>query len=170
MRFDLSDELVTCIKSVYDMDQVDISDDNHIMIHGTLLNDDTQMTHTDNVTLFVCLNIQLIALRTMGSHVYMIEPKDVIRTHDNVFIIVGHENSTPDTYNDQIVIHKPYDVKSKFIANELYDNMIYPIYVPRDVGNSSISRICNLYEIGKHSKLYYAVQLSSSYPYLFLYI
>jgi hypothetical protein len=170
MRFDLSDGLVTCIKSVYDMDQLDISDDNKIIIDGTLLNDDTPMTHADNVTLFVCLNIQLIALRTIGKHIYMIEPRDVIRTYNNVFIIVGHEHYTPDTYNDQLVIHKPYDVKSKFIVNELSDNMMYPHYVPKHVGNGSVSRICNLYQVDKHSKLYYAIQLSSSYPYLFLYI
>ena len=170
MKFDYSDEMVTCIKSVYDMDKVEILENNKIVIHGTLMNTNTPMTHTDNVNLFVGLNIQLIALRSVGKHLYMIEPRDVIRTPDNVFIIVGHENITVDTYHDDVVIHKPFDSQSKFISKELIDNKMYPLYVPKYVGNYSVSCICNLYKIEKHSKLYYAVQLSSSYPYLFLYV
>jgi len=171
MRFERTDQLMICIRKVYDLNCVTLDGD-AVSISGTKLTAHTPMSHCDNVRLFICLNIQLLELRKNGYYHYILTPEDIIRVSKDVYIIAKHHHFTNDSYKESsIVIHKPHDgVDPVFVAPEMRNTLGYPLYVHMCVCNYSVAAICNLYTIHKHSKLYYAVRLSMVHPYLFLYV
>ena len=169
MRLEYSDELMICIEAVYDIDRVDVRD-GFVYIKGTIMTPRSSMTHQENARLFVCLNVQLIELRKNSRYYYMLYPSDILRLSDNIFIIINHTNFTTDSVGNDMIIHRPYDTANKFIPEELSMGFNAPTRVHKDICNYSVGSICNLYPVMKHSKLFYSIQLTSNYPYLFLYV
>jgi len=169
MRLKYSDELRICIESVYDLNRVVIRD-GYVDISGTILTPQTPITREINARLFVCLNIQLIELRNNSRYYYMLYPSDILRVSDDVFIIINHTNFTTDSIGNEMIIHKPYDSENKFIPKELSCGFMAPTTVHKDICNYSVGSICNMYPVMKNTKLFYSIQLTTKYPYLFLYV
>lgn len=169
MRFKYSDELRICIEAVYDINRLDVHN-GFVYIDGSIMTPRSSMTHQENARLFVCLNVQLIELRKNSRYYYMLYPSDILRLSDNIFIIINHTNFTTDSVGTDMIIHRPYDTANKFIPEELSDGFTAPTCVHKDICNYSTGSICNLYPVMKHSKLFYSIQLTSKYPYLFLYV